>query len=140
MPGVALNPTVGPVVAPDGAETNPRSGREREVVTIDVGKGRYYEEARLQNVWTLSTPTGGIIVTANMLTSVASHNGIGLYNPVGSQKNLSILRAVVVVVGGTLTTGGAFVWGCVQTSTGITGAGVLTAKNNYTLEIGRAHV
>jgi hypothetical protein len=131
------NATVGPITIADGQEARLRLGRDRELIHGDAGKGRFYENVSRGNVWTISTPTGGIIVTANMLVSVASGNGIiALYNPTGNNKNLSILRAVVVCVSGTQATGGGFTWGCVPTPSGATGASAKSAPNNLTGQTG----
>lgn len=132
MASAMNNPTPGIFSIPDGQESNPRSGRTREMITGDAGHGRYYEQTRSGSMWTISTPQGGIIMTANMVVSVASHNGIGLYNPIGSGVNIAIQRAIIVVVTGIMTTAGGFTWGVVPTVSGITGGGVLTMKNHYT--------
>jgi len=124
---------VGAITTPDGGMAPARAGRTSEAIVGDAGHGRYYEQVKRYGLWTISTPSGGIIMTANMVVSVASHNGIGIYNPSNSGVDLAIQRAVVVVVSGTQATGGAIVWGCVPTVTGITGGGVTTMKNHYTM-------
>ena len=63
------------------------------------------------NVWTANTAVAGITVTTLMIISTASAIPIvGLYNPVGSGKNLFVHRAVITQCSGTVAN---FVWGAV---------------------------
>src|SRR5689334_13257678 len=139
MPGVALNPTVGPQgSAGDTVEVGLRAGRTKELIVGDAAKGKSYELVSRGNVWSLSTPQGGITCTALMAVSSASANGIvALWNPPNSAVNGTILQAVLIVVTGTMVTGG-FVWGSIPVSATAPPAGVTTYRNNLTGNAGGA--
>lgn len=125
---IPFNTVAGPRTVPDNQQSAIRAGRGGELIIGEVGQGRYYEAAARGMIFTVSTPLAGVTVTANNVVSVASSNAIcGLANPTGNSKNLSILRAVLIVVTGTMATGG-FVWGAVGTPSGLsaTAVGVTT--------------
>ena len=90
----------------------------------------------LQNVWTISSPSGGTVITGQHILGTASGNTIaGLLNATNGRIPLYIKRAVLTVVSGTLTTGCAFVWGvspASQAGAVITSTGATAAVNNLT--------
>lgn len=134
MPGPALNPTQGVRKLGGGAETNPRANTSGEMAT-GAAHGTWLEAIRQGNLWTISTPTAGITVTANMLVSVASANCIvGLYNK-SAGKNLHITRAEIVVASAATAT--AFVWAYnPPTQLAVTPTGVALATNHNLLTTG----
>src|SRR2546421_4820350 len=105
---------VGPVIGADGSPTPLRGARDGALVGQDA-HGRYYEAVARGNVWTISTPTAGATVTANMVGSVASSNAIvGLYNPT-TNYNLHNIRTVLRVAVSP-TTAWNFFWEGVPTT------------------------
>lgn len=126
---------VGPATLSDGTVKEARLDKSGSIVTQDV-HGRYYEAVARGNVWTINTPTAGITVTALMVVSSASSNGIvGLYNPTANY-NLHIIRAVAVIA--SQATGTGIVWGTIATTSLLNPlpAGVNRAKNALTFVIG----
>jgi len=126
---------VAPDILADGAVSEVRLDKTGSVV-VSRGHGTYYEAASRGGVFTISTPLAGIIVTANMLTSVASSNTIcGIYNPTNNY-NFHIIRAVVVVPSNATATG--VNWGTISTGAIINPVptGVQRAKNSGSLVLG----
>lgn len=131
MPTQMLNPTVGVRVAQDTNEVNPRANRTGELA-IAAAHGTWNEAVRQGNMWTISTPTAGITVTANMLVSVASANAIiGVYNK-SQGSHLHVTRMSLVV--GSAATVTNFVWGFNNPTTLATiPTGVARARNHKNL-------
>lgn len=133
MPNPMLNPVVGKSVggAADGSEVGPRANRTGEL-TVAAAHGTWNEAVRQGNMWTISTPTAGITVTANMLVSVASANAIiGLYNK-STGVNLHVTRMSLIV--GSAATVTNFVWGFNNVATlSPIPTGVARARNHKNL-------
>lgn len=69
------------------------------------------ETTDYSNRWTISSPIGGTVCTANYALGTASGNTIvGVLNPTNTPKTIFVKRAVLTVVTGTMVTG-SFVWG-----------------------------
>lgn len=124
------NPKPGLQVIQDGAENRPRSTRTGELGVSQV-HGTWLEALRTGNVWTISTPSAGITVTANMLVSTASANAIvGIYNK--GTGYIHISRLSIVVASAATATG--FVWGFnTPTSLATMPTGVAKALNHKTM-------
>ncbi len=89
----------------DGSLADPRLGRDLSVVVVE-GHGRYYENASRGLTLVASTATAGIAPG----TALTATPALALVNPVGSGKNLSILKVFYSYVSGTLGTGA--LWYC----------------------------
>src|SRR5262245_3278362 len=90
-----------------------------------------------ENIWTVSIPATGVTVTANYAIGTASGNTlVGLLNPAGNPVPLYIKRAAIIVVTGTMVTGG-FVWGVSPASQAsvITTSGIAAVNNLYMVTV-----
>lgn len=136
MPGPALNPVVGVRPASDNTEVTPRATRTGET-SVSATHGTWLEAIRQGNVWTISTPTAGITVTANMLVSTASANAIvGLYNK-STGSHLHVTRLEVVI--GSNATVTNLLWGFnTPVVLATTPTGVARAKNHKALTVGNS--
>lgn len=84
---VTLLGNTGPSTAQDGQNTGaPRFGRDSGLAVVEL-HGKYYEQTARGNVFIATAASAAL--QANAATSMAP---IGLYNPVGSGKNISLLR------------------------------------------------
>lgn len=107
---------VGPVAPSigDGIQSALRSGRQGDQIVSEL-HGRFYEQAYRGNLFKAGT-TAVTALSANTITTATSATGtpiIGLWNPVGSGKNLVVLQAALQAFANTLTTPvgpGAFIW------------------------------
>lgn len=105
---------VGPVVIADGVTTQPiRQGKAGEVNVSEL-RGRFYEDTYRGNLF-----SGGMTLTSiNNVTFTSATLGatctpiIGVWNPLTSKYNLSILQAVlgIILTAATSTGAGPFVW------------------------------
>ncbi len=105
---------VGPQVIADGT-TNPfRQGRSGELVFTEL-HGRFYEQVYRGNVFSIGcslTALAAATATASSLGATAQLL-VGIWNPLSSPVNLSILQAAIQDQINTITTPGAlgiFVW------------------------------
>jgi hypothetical protein len=135
MPNPMLNPVVGKTIggAQDGTEVGPRANRTGELA-IGAAHGTWNEAVRQGNMWTISTPSAGITVTANMLVSVASANAIlGLYNKsAAGGVNLHVTRMSLVIASAATITN--LVWGFNNVATlSPIPTGVARARNHKNL-------
>jgi hypothetical protein len=126
---------VGPAYGADGSDQVPRMTKDTALVVQDA-HGRNYEATYRGNVWTLSTAAAGITVAAaNVIAASAGSPIVGVFNPVGSGKNLVIVRATSLWASGTTGAGG-LVWGIIAPNAGVTAAGGNGAINNATFTTG----
>ena len=88
-----LEARTGPAVSSDGAAGETRRGRFNELITNDLGLGRYAEAVLRGQVFWASTQSG-IALTTTLSTTAT---GFILTNPVGSGKNLLLLDTVVAL-------------------------------------------
>ena len=127
------NPQTGPRTVQDGSQSRLRTERTGGLV-VQPAHGEYYEDSSRGNTWTISTALAGVTTTANFAVSLASSRCVvGIFNPTAGV-NLHITRTVIEVVTGALATGG-FVWGTINSPTGITSVGV-QGRNNKTFAKG----
>lgn len=106
MAQVNMSQVVGPQVSGDNTQTRLRADREGSQVVTDA-HGRYNEPTRRGTVMILNSDSVTLAaahVTKSALGTIKFINGI--YNPVGSNKAASILRAFVSDVSG--ANGGPF--------------------------------
>lgn len=107
---------VGPVAPSigDGIQSALRSGRQGDQIVSEL-HGRFYEQAYRGNLFKAGT-VAITALSANTITTATSATGtpiIGVWNPVGSGKNLILLQATLQAFANTLTTPvgpGAFIW------------------------------
>ncbi|MDE3076382.1 MAG: hypothetical protein KGJ86_13250 [Chloroflexota bacterium] len=95
-----LTGLVGPAVAADGATPPLRQGKTGEVVVTEL-HGKYYEQAARGQLFHATVDTAGVALAAAGTTA-----GFALYNPLGSGKNLEIVRVALAIVSGTYVVGG----------------------------------
>lgn len=119
----------------DGATPSLRMGRSGEGMFSEL-HGRYYEITKRGAVYCATTPAVGVTAGATNVSPLAANTGvplIGLYNPLGSSVDLSILKAWVQSISG--TPGGAVVWNVIPAPANITAAGS-QGLNAYTFITG----
>lgn len=87
------------------------SGAQR----VQDAHGRYTEAAFAGRIYSLSTAVAGVTVAAGHLIGAGTPL-VGIYNPTGSGKLVSILRAACSVNSGTTGAGG-FAWGYMNAPT-----------------------
>jgi hypothetical protein len=119
----------------DGNIVTIRTHREGNVIVQD-GHARYQEPNLRGNMFSLTTPIAGVTVAAaNVIGGTNAQPIVGVFNPVGSNKNVVITRAACSVNSGTLGTGG-FVWGYALNSTatisGVSGQGEINLSTFLT--------
>ena len=123
---------VGPQLLNDGASQNFRQGRTGEQIVSD-GHSRYQEMTVRNNVYTANTKSSTVTATTD-IAPLPANTGVpqlGIYNPVGSGKNLVILKAGVSTISG--TPGGPFYFDVIPPNAGITASGT-NAINNFTFQ------
>jgi hypothetical protein len=85
--GIQILGQVGPQVITDGQLATPRLGRTAETIVTEL-HGKFYESASRGNVFIGSTAAAGVLIPISSTTSPT----FGLWNPMGSGKNASIIR------------------------------------------------
>jgi hypothetical protein len=100
---------VGQGAAADGSLTQPRAGRSLEQIVAD-GHARYQEPTYRQNMFsmTLTATTTGIAAGNIVGAAAAAATNFALFNPVGSGKNLVIVKFGMGVISGTPGAGPMF--------------------------------
>lgn len=91
---------VGLLYAADGSKLPVRSTKEGAIVFADVGP-RYSESTSRDQIFTACTAVAGVAPG----TALSTTPPLVLYNPVGSGKNLEIIRSSCGYVSGTLGAG-----------------------------------
>lgn len=93
----------------EGAVSPIRSSRVGAVVTGD-GQGRYYEQTSRGNVFSLCLTTTSSTIAAGNINAAASgaSTQFALWNPLGSGKNLSLLKFAICPISGTAPAAGCF--------------------------------
>ncbi len=99
---------VGPTIGADGTTPPGRFGKTGESV-VTQAHGKYHEAASRGNLYTAAVPPGTGVAPGTSLGT--SGNAFVLYNPKGSGKRLSIKRASLAYISGTLGAG-ALHWVC----------------------------
>jgi hypothetical protein len=120
---------VGPIIAADGSDEQPRLSRDGSVVAQD-SHGRYQEAVLRGNLFALSVSAGA--ATA-FVGGAAGTPLISIYNPAGSGRNLVVLHASVAgrVSASAAGSVGFNFWGGVSAAN----TGTLTVPvNMYTLQ------
>lgn len=105
----------------DGVQAPARGGNNGEVMVSEF-MGRMYEMVLRNMVFSIQGSAVTYAATGN--TPLTANTGVpvvGVYNPVGSGKNLVILMASVATHSG--TPGGPFHWNVIPSPAGITAAG-----------------
>jgi hypothetical protein len=119
------SPVPGLQLVPDGQPALNLRGERTGAVLVQQAHAPYAEETQRGNVWTISTPIAGVTCTTLVIVSTASAMPIlGLYNPVGSAKNLVLQKVVMINQGATAITfvlGAAALPGMTSTSGGAVG-------------------
>ena len=115
--------------------TNPpiRQGQLGDVIASQL-HGRYYEATYRQSVFStfVNGLSIGVATTYNSpLTAGTGTPIIGIYNPIGSGKNLSLIRVQNTPTSG--TSGGPLLWNIIPNPQSITAATNATAYNMGTL-------
>ena len=92
----------------DGTVGPARASRVGALVTGDA-QGKYYEQASRGNIFSLCLATASTIPAGNVNFAVAAAlTNFCLWNPLGSGKNLSLLKFCITPISGTLV--GSSVW------------------------------
>jgi hypothetical protein len=91
---------VGPVVVADGSLSDPRLGRDSPLIVGDA-HGRFYENASRGLTFNATTAAAGI-APGTVLTATGA---LMLANPLGSGKNIAILKLFFAYVSGTFGAG-----------------------------------
>lgn len=94
------NLRVGQIYAGDGARVSPRASKEGALLSTDLGT-RYGEAVSRDQVFTACTGITGIAPGTVLSTTPP----LILYNPVGSNRNLEVIRSSCGYVSGTLGAG-----------------------------------
>lgn len=101
--------------------------------------GRYNDPATRQAIYSLTTAVAGVTVAAGHIIGAGTPL-VGIYNPTGSGKMLSILRVTCSTNSGTMGAGG-FAWGYMNApTTTITTASGGTELNRSTFQAGGSGV
>jgi len=114
---------VGPQFGADGATPAARMGRSAELVVQEL-HGRFYEQAFRNNLYSVACQPVTALASTTVLLTASAQPIVGVWNPLSSPVNLSILQIMVQDMINTVTTPalpGAFV---IAASTG---NGLLTA-------------
>lgn len=102
---------VGPISSTaDGVQVALRAGKLGEQIVSQL-HGNYYEQAYRGQLFSIGSST--VALSANTVSLTATTTPIvGVYNPVGSGKNLVLLKGkcVIVTAGNSAVAPGAFVW------------------------------
>jgi hypothetical protein len=98
---------VGPISQADGTPATLRSSRMGALVTGD-GQGRYYEQTSRGNIFSVALPvTTGNIAAGNINgAAAAASTQFALWNPMGTGKNISLLKLGVGIISGTSVAAG----------------------------------
>src|SRR5438874_4988551 len=102
---------VGPVVAADGSIAVARLGKTTEQVVTEL-HGKYYEQSYRGNVFVNTAASATFLAaTGTAITPIS------IFNPVGSGKNLAMIRTVLAVttLSGTQTAGAFAYYAAVNT-------------------------
>jgi hypothetical protein len=127
------NPVVGPKQVLDGQQMGLRAERTGGLV-IQQMHGTYTEESLRGATWTVSTAIAGVTCTGScILSAVNAMPIIGLFNPVGSGKNLVIQKVVVV---NAAVTANSFVWGSAALPAMTNTTGGKVGVNHLTYAVG----
>jgi hypothetical protein len=126
--------------AGDGVQVALRAGRLGDQIVSEL-HGKYYEQTYRGNVFSIGMTSTAL--SANTITVAATTTPIiGVWNPVGSGKNLVLLKAknVITVAGASAVAPGAFVWatsiGNAAISTGLAPLSRLTLANSGSIAKG----
>lgn len=94
-------------VLSDGAQDFFRQGREGALIVND-GAARYGEATSRNTVFTITTAAAGTTVVAANASPVAAGGAtiLSLYNPIGSGKNLEVIKVYCNIISGTTAAGG----------------------------------
>lgn len=114
----------------DGSLQNFRLGNQNEQMVSEL-HGRYYEQTYRGNVFSVSALAYTIVATTD-ISPLPANTGVpivGVFNPVNSGKNASILYAAFTTTSG--TPGGPLIWNVIPAPAGITATGV-QPTNNFT--------
>jgi hypothetical protein len=97
---------VGWIQQADGSVNPGRISRLGAFVKGD-GQGRYYENTARSNIFSVTLPvTTGSIAAGNVyLAAAAASTQFAVWNPIGSGKNLSLLKFTIFTVAGTSPAG-----------------------------------
>lgn len=117
---------VGPQNNSDGDDTEVRLAKDGTVI-VGHGLGRYEEICRRGLLLVASTALAGFAMAASHASPLTAATGtpiLGLFNPLGGDYDLVVMRAKVWTVSG--VPGGPFAWNGILSPTGITGAVVPT--------------
>lgn len=114
--------------------TNPtiRLGQLSDIIVSEL-HGRYYETTYRQSMF--STFVNAVTLAATHATPLTAGTGtpiIGIFNPIGSGKNISIVRVQQATTSG--TPGGPLVWNIVPNAQNITAATNAIPYNMATLQ------
>lgn len=103
---------VGPFPGATGTQQMIRLGTEGQTVISDL-TARYYEAASRQQLFTVSTAVAGTTNAAANVTppAAAAATILTLHNPMGSGKNLEVIKVYVNHISGTPAAGGIWLAG-----------------------------
>jgi hypothetical protein len=110
---------VGQNVQSVGSNPPIRQGRLSDVIVSEL-HGKFYEQNYNNNLFTAVGVSNTALVAANAIATgltATAQPVIGIYNPAGSQVNLSIIKAYLTVsaIANTAVAPGGFMW-CVSSS------------------------
>jgi hypothetical protein len=100
---------VGYAFQTEGAKGPIRLDRFMEAVTVE-GRGKYAEATAKGTVFTLTLPsTSGCVALGNIISSASSQvTQFALWNPMGSGKNIELLKFEMAIVSGSPAAGPLF--------------------------------
>lgn len=126
-----LSLQVGPQIAGDGTWPVLRGGRSGEAVVTEL-HGRFYEQVFRGNIYSIGCQLTALSAATVLLTSSAQPI-VGVWNPLTSPVNLSILQSMLVdeINAGTSVALGAFVWAASLNNSALTAG--LSPFNRNTL-------
>lgn len=99
---IEIEGMVGPVASADGSNPALRQGRDAETITADAIP-RFSESTRRAATFTGMTVVAGTTIVAANVTPVAAAAAsmISLWNPIGSKKDLHLIRSFINGISGT---------------------------------------
>lgn len=99
---------VGPVTASDAAKVVGRAGHEGQIITSDLA-ARYGEAGRTGTMFSVATAPAGYTTVAAGVSPIAAATTsvmLALFNPMGSGKNLEVVKVYANWISGTPGAGG----------------------------------
>lgn len=122
----------------DNQVTGVLGGKQGDMITSQL-HGKYYTQASRGNVYYASSAAAGLVNTIFSATSAPTYIGLLVWNPQGSGRNLSMIRANVGIaaVGATALSAWGYAW-VNNAGSGVATAGVVSSFTGITATRGSA--